>query len=140
MSAKQKSAPNAEHPSPTAVVNGEGPAPALPSPKILNFSGYEWTAAAGPIFHAGSRNFFDLRLAVSQPNDTARPRTGQSRCKLRNDDAEKWPSKYPAKTRATRKATQPVDLKKVAQETGCGWTKAVSSRPLVHLKDPEVFR
>src|SRR5271168_5020715 len=42
-----------------AVVNGEGPAPVLPSPKILNFSGYEWTASSGPIFHAGSRNFFD---------------------------------------------------------------------------------
>jgi len=42
-----------------AVVNGEGPAPVLPSPKILNFSGYEWTASAGPIFRAGSRNFFD---------------------------------------------------------------------------------
>jgi len=42
-----------------AVVNGEGAAPVLPSPKILNFSGYEWTTSAGPIFHAGSRNFFD---------------------------------------------------------------------------------
>src|SRR6201997_2875208 len=43
-----------------AVVNGEGPpAPALPSPKILNFSGYEWTTSAGPIFRAGSRHFFD---------------------------------------------------------------------------------
>jgi len=42
-----------------AVVNGEGTAPVLPSPKILNFSGYEWTTSAGPIFHAGSRNFFD---------------------------------------------------------------------------------
>ena len=42
-----------------AVVNGEGAAPVLPSPKILNFSGYEWTASSGPIFHAGSRNFFD---------------------------------------------------------------------------------
>jgi hypothetical protein len=42
-----------------AVANGEGPAPLLPSPKILNFSGYEWTTSAGPIFHAGSRNFFD---------------------------------------------------------------------------------
>jgi hypothetical protein len=42
-----------------AVVNGEGPAPVLPLPKILNFSGYEWTTSAGPIFHAGSRNFFD---------------------------------------------------------------------------------
>jgi len=42
-----------------AVVNGEGPAPVLPSPKTLNFSGYEWTTSAGPIFHAGSRNFFD---------------------------------------------------------------------------------
>ncbi len=42
-----------------AVVNGGGPAPVIPSPKILNFSGYEWTTSAGPIFHAGSRNFFD---------------------------------------------------------------------------------
>jgi hypothetical protein len=42
-----------------AVVNGEGTTPVLPSPKILNFSGYEWTTSTGPIFHAGSRNFFD---------------------------------------------------------------------------------
>jgi hypothetical protein len=42
-----------------AVVNGEGAAPVLPSPKILNFSGYEWRTSTGPIFHAGSRNFFD---------------------------------------------------------------------------------
>jgi len=41
------------------VVNGEGPAPILPAPKILNFSGYEWKTSSGPIFHAGSRNFFD---------------------------------------------------------------------------------
>src|SRR5271156_1910128 len=42
-----------------AVINGEGPAPVLPSPKVLNFSGYERTTSSGPIFHAGSRNFFD---------------------------------------------------------------------------------
>ena len=42
-----------------AVVNGEGPAPVHPSPKILKFSGYEWTTSSGPIFRAGSRNFFD---------------------------------------------------------------------------------
>src|SRR3984893_10345194 len=42
-----------------AVVDGEGAAPAVPSPKILNFSGYEWTTSTGPMFHAGSRNFFD---------------------------------------------------------------------------------
>jgi hypothetical protein len=42
-----------------AVVNGEGRAPVFPAPKILNFSGYEWTTSTGPIFHAGSRNFFD---------------------------------------------------------------------------------
>jgi hypothetical protein len=42
-----------------AVVNGQGPMPVLPSPKVLNFSGYEWTTSTGPIFHAGSRNFFD---------------------------------------------------------------------------------
>src|ERR1700688_1272639 len=42
-----------------AVVNGEGSAPVLSSPKILNFSGYEWTTSTGPIFRAGSRQFFD---------------------------------------------------------------------------------
>ncbi len=42
-----------------AVANGEGLAPILPSPKIVNFSGYEWTTSTGPIFRAGSRNFFD---------------------------------------------------------------------------------
>jgi hypothetical protein len=42
-----------------AVVNGDGPAPVLPSPKTLNFSGYEWRTSSGPIFHAGGRNFFD---------------------------------------------------------------------------------
>jgi hypothetical protein len=41
------------------VVNGTGSAPVLASPKILNFSGYEWTTSAGPIFHSGSRNYFD---------------------------------------------------------------------------------
>jgi len=42
-----------------AIVNGEGAAPVFPSPKTLNFSGYEWTANSGPIFHVGSRQFFD---------------------------------------------------------------------------------
>ena len=41
------------------VVNGEGPAPGLPAAKILNFSGYEWETSTGPIFRAGSRNYFD---------------------------------------------------------------------------------
>jgi hypothetical protein len=41
------------------VVNGGGLAPVLPPPKILNFSGYQWTTSTGPIFRAGSRNFFD---------------------------------------------------------------------------------
>jgi hypothetical protein len=42
-----------------AIVNGEGAAPVLPAPKTLNFSGYEWTTSSGPIFHVGSRQFFD---------------------------------------------------------------------------------
>jgi hypothetical protein len=41
------------------VVDGEGAAPVIPAPKLLNFSGYEWKTSVGPIFHAGSRNFFD---------------------------------------------------------------------------------
>src|ERR1700757_819908 len=52
-----------------AVTNGEGPAPVLPTPKILNFSGYEWTTSAGPIFHAGSRNFFDPADAWTDEGD-----------------------------------------------------------------------
>src|ERR1700751_4832283 len=46
-----------------AVTNGDGPAPVLRSPKILKFSGYEWTTSTGPIFRAGSRNFFDPATA-----------------------------------------------------------------------------
>jgi hypothetical protein len=42
-----------------AVIPGQGSAPALPSPKTLSFSGYEWTTSSGPIYRAGSRNFFD---------------------------------------------------------------------------------
>jgi hypothetical protein len=42
-----------------STVKGHGPAPVFPSPKTLNFSGYQWTTSTGPIFHAGSRNFFD---------------------------------------------------------------------------------
>ena len=42
-----------------AVVRGEGAAPALASPTTLNFSGYEWATSSGPVFRAGSRNFFD---------------------------------------------------------------------------------
>jgi len=42
-----------------AVTDGTGTAPVFPSPKTLNFSGYEWTTSTGPIFHAGSRNFYD---------------------------------------------------------------------------------
>src|SRR5246127_299585 len=32
-----------------AVVNGQGPAPVFPPPKILNFSGYDWTTSTGAI-------------------------------------------------------------------------------------------
>ena len=60
-----------------AVVNGEGAAPVLPSPKILNFSGYEWTTSTGPIFHSGSRNVFD-------PANVWAPRTGL-RLRLQTD-------------------------------------------------------
>src|SRR5207302_8329962 len=44
-----------------AVVNGEGAASVLPSPKILNFSGYEWTTSTGPIFTLGQETFSILR-------------------------------------------------------------------------------
>jgi hypothetical protein len=65
-----------------AVVNGEGPAPVLPSPKILNFSGYEWTTSTGPIFHAGSRNFFE-------PANVSVDETGALHLRI-SGSAEKW--------------------------------------------------
>jgi hypothetical protein len=43
----------------SALVNGEGPGPSFPSPKTVKFSGYDWITNAGPVFHAGSRNYFD---------------------------------------------------------------------------------
>jgi hypothetical protein len=42
-----------------AIVNDRGTAAVLPSPKTISFSGYEWAISDGPIFRAGSRNFFD---------------------------------------------------------------------------------
>jgi hypothetical protein len=42
-----------------STVKGQGAAPVYPPAKTLSFSGYEWTTSSGPIFHAGSRNFFD---------------------------------------------------------------------------------
>lgn len=42
-----------------AVADGQGPGPALPSPKLVSFSGYEWKTSSGPIFRSGSRNYFD---------------------------------------------------------------------------------
>lgn len=42
-----------------AISQGQGSAPIYPSPATLHFSGYEWTTSTGPIFRAGSRNFFD---------------------------------------------------------------------------------
>src|SRR5215469_2599436 len=42
-----------------AAVKGQGTPPVLPQTKTVNFSGYEWTTSTGPIFRAGSRNFFD---------------------------------------------------------------------------------
>ena len=41
------------------VVSGEGAAPAEVPAKTLDFSGHQWTASSGPIFRAGSRNYFD---------------------------------------------------------------------------------
>src|SRR5882724_3888011 len=42
-----------------ADINGTGPAPVFASPTILTFSGYEWKTSSGPVFHVGSRQFFD---------------------------------------------------------------------------------
>ena len=42
-----------------AIVNNRGTAALFPSPKTINFSGYEWAISSDSIFRAGSRNFFD---------------------------------------------------------------------------------
>jgi hypothetical protein len=67
-----------------AIVNDRGIAAVFPSPKTINFSGYEWALSSGFIYRAGSRNFFDpanvwtdangalhLRIAGSQSKWTA---------------------------------------------------------------------
>ena len=41
------------------AAKGQGIAPVFPQPKTVSFSDYEWTTSTGPIFRAGSRNFFD---------------------------------------------------------------------------------
>ena len=42
-----------------AIVNDRGTAAVFPSPKTINFSGYEWALSSGSIYRAGSKNFFD---------------------------------------------------------------------------------
>jgi hypothetical protein len=41
------------------VVDGEGATPTRAAANLLNFSDYQWIASTGPIFRAGSRNYFD---------------------------------------------------------------------------------
>ena len=43
----------------STIVDDRGTAAVLPPSKTINFSGYEWAVSSGPIFRAGSRNFFD---------------------------------------------------------------------------------
>jgi hypothetical protein len=42
-----------------AIVNDRGTAAVVPSPKTINFSGYQWALSSGSIYRAGSRNLFD---------------------------------------------------------------------------------
>jgi hypothetical protein len=42
-----------------AVVRGQGPTPTIAAPKILQFSGYEWTVRRAASFRSRSRNSFD---------------------------------------------------------------------------------
>jgi len=43
----------------SAIVNDRGTVAVFPPPKTINFGGYEWAMSSGPIYRAGSRNFFD---------------------------------------------------------------------------------
>jgi hypothetical protein len=67
-----------------AIVNDRGTVAVFPSPKTINFSGYDWAISSGSIYRAGSRNDFDpanvwtdvngalhLRISSSQGKWTA---------------------------------------------------------------------
>jgi hypothetical protein len=42
-----------------AIVNDQGTAAVFPSPKTINFGGYDWAINSGSIYRAGSRNDFE---------------------------------------------------------------------------------
>lgn len=42
-----------------AVIKGQGPGPPVASPKIVNFSGYEWVARTAGSYRGGSHNSFE---------------------------------------------------------------------------------
>jgi len=49
------------------IVNDRGGTAVFPPPKTVTFSGYEWAISSGPIFRAGSRNFFDTANVWTDP-------------------------------------------------------------------------
>lgn len=53
-----------------AVVKGPGPGPPRVPPKLISFSGYEWTALSSASFRGGSRNVFDSANAGADSNGT----------------------------------------------------------------------
>jgi hypothetical protein len=64
-----------------AIVNDRGTAAVFPPPKTLNFSGYEWAMSSGPIYRAGSRNFFDPANVWTDANGALHLRISGSQSK-----------------------------------------------------------
>ncbi|MBZ5574880.1 MAG: hypothetical protein LAO09_23750 [Acidobacteriia bacterium] len=64
-----------------AIVNDRGTAAVFPSPKTINFSGYEWALSSGSIYRAGSRNFFDPANVWTDANGALHLRISGSQSK-----------------------------------------------------------
>jgi hypothetical protein len=64
-----------------AIVNDRGTAAVFPSPKTINFSGYEWALSSGSIYRAGSRNLFDPANVWTDANGALHLRISGSQSK-----------------------------------------------------------
>jgi hypothetical protein len=89
-----------------AVVDGEGPAPVLRSPRTLNFSGYEWKTSTGPIFRAGSRNVFD-------PGNVSMDERGALHLRI-SGSAEQWSAAEVQLTRSLGYGTYSFQVRDVS--------------------------
>lgn len=88
------------------VIKGQGIAPALPSPRTLNFSGYDWTTSSGPIYRAGSRNFFD-------PANVWTDKAGAMHLRISGSPEKKWAAAEVKLTRSLGYGTYRFEVRDV---------------------------